>query len=149
MQVISTNYKTIQPTWQICWANIRHWGMPSLCLGRYSLRLPRGRYSIISCTTCPPVSGQNSIFIVLFLLLFKGKRDLLHIMGLKKQWCSACCVLKAQNIDKMEAVLHLVKIFIIYRGKAETKNQFLESSTEQGKTWKLSKHSFPNADNVC
>lgn len=41
-------------TIQICCANRRLCAIPSRCLGRYSLRLPSGRYSMINWTTCPP-----------------------------------------------------------------------------------------------
>ena len=117
----------IKLTWQICWANIRHCGTPSLRLGRYSRRLPRGRYSIMSCTTCSPVNGQrNGAFILLFPLLFKDKNYLMHVL-----WCLACCVLKAPNIDiQWKRVLHFELIFNIYRRTAGIKNQFLESSTK-------------------
>lgn len=42
---------------------MRHWDTLALCLGRYSRRLPWGRYSIISWTCCLPVRAKRQCFI--------------------------------------------------------------------------------------
>lgn len=58
----------------------------------------------------------------------KDKHNLLPILVLKELWCSAWCVLKAQNIwHVMETVLHFDKIFNIYRGTAGIKKKKINS----------------------
>lgn len=78
--------KPTKLTSQICWANRRHLVISGFQLCRYSFRFPRGTYSIISCTICPPVKRPNARILIFhhYFHIWKATLTQCLIWSLKK-----------------------------------------------------------------